>query len=190
VCDNLDRTLAIATQYGLDLGDHRPHSVMDLHLSALVNQRVSKKAGYSRNQLSAQIRIEPAARGTKRRTNDSVQISEAAADKRGNIQAEIGDWAMRLIKGTANEADLTIPSASLEALGLLPGWYDDWALAERERLRLRMLHGFEALSRHLTVRARHAEAIEVALLAVNAEPLRESAQRVPIEAYLVERNLA
>jgi DNA-binding SARP family transcriptional activator len=103
---------------------------------------------------------------------------------------EIGDWAMRLIRGTASETDLTIPSASLEALDLLPGWYDDWALAERERLRLRMLHAFEALSRHFTVCARYAEAVEVALLAVNAEPLRESAQRVLIEAHLVEQNVA
>ena len=32
---------------------------------------------------------------------------------------------------------------------LLPGWYDDWVLAVRERLQLRLLHALEALSRLL-----------------------------------------
>jgi len=101
---------------------------------------------------------------------------------------EISDWATRLIRHTAEHDDLKVPTAGLDALDLLPGWYDDWVLMERERLRQRVLHALEALSRLLTGRRRHAEAVEAAMTAVTAEPLRESAQRALIEAHLAEGN--
>ncbi len=62
-------------------------------------------------------------------------------------------------------------------------------LLERERVRQRLLHALEALSRELARVGRHAEAVESALVAVSAEPLRESAQRALIEAHLAEGNL-
>jgi DNA-binding SARP family transcriptional activator len=98
-------------------------------------------------------------------------------------------WANRLIDGTAQGDDLAVSSTWVEALDLLPGWYDDWALIERERLRQRTLHALEALSKHLSRAGRFADAVEAAILAVTAEPLRESAQRVLIEAHLAEGNL-
>jgi DNA-binding SARP family transcriptional activator len=76
----------------------------------------------------------------------------------------------------------------VETLELLPGWYDDWVLVERERMRHRVLHALEALSRLLRSAGRCAEAVEVALMAVNAEPLRESAQRELLESHLAEGN--
>lgn len=98
------------------------------------------------------------------------------------------DWAARLIGGTATLDDLGSMRSHGEALDLLPGWYDDWALMERERIRQRMLHALEALSRTLARQGRWAEAVEAALAAVTAEPLRESAQRTLIEAHLAEGN--
>lgn len=73
-------------------------------------------------------------------------------------------------------------------LDLLPGLYEDWAIIERERVRQRMLHALETLSRQLVSLGRYADAVEAALTAINAEPLRESAQRVLIEAHLAEGN--
>jgi DNA-binding SARP family transcriptional activator len=55
-------------------------------------------------------------------------------------------------------------------------------------LRQRMLHALEAMSRQLVIRRRCAEAVEAAMMAVSAEPLRESAQRALIEAHLAEGN--
>src|SRR5207249_4170428 len=76
-----------------------------------------------------------------------------------------------------------------EAGELLPGWYEDWLIVERERLRQRMLHMLEAACRRLTEAARFAEAIEVGLAAVAVEPLRESAHAAVIHAHLAEGNL-
>ncbi|MFI5979788.1 BTAD domain-containing putative transcriptional regulator [Streptomyces sp. NPDC051555] len=98
-------------------------------------------------------------------------------------------WAGRLIGGTATGEDLSALKWRTDALDLLPGWYDDWVLLERERVRQRLLHALEALSRQLGRAGRHAEAVESALVAVGAEPLRESAQRALIEAHLAEGNL-
>jgi DNA-binding SARP family transcriptional activator len=98
-------------------------------------------------------------------------------------------WATRLIEGTACARDLTTSPSVADALDLLPGWYDDWALAERERIRQRLLHALEALSCRLASLSRFADAVDAALLAVSAEPLRESAQRTLIEAHVAEGNL-
>jgi DNA-binding SARP family transcriptional activator len=73
---------------------------------------------------------------------------------------------------------------------VLPGWDDDWVLIERERLRQLRLHALEALCARLTAAGRFAEAIDAGLAAVAADPLRESAHRVLIQAHLAEGNRA
>ena len=79
---------------------------------------------------------------------------------------------------------------TLAAMGeLLPGWYDDWVLLGRERLRQLQLHALELTAQHLTCSGRYAEAIEAAMAAVRLEPLRESATRVLIEVHLAEDNV-
>jgi DNA-binding SARP family transcriptional activator len=97
-------------------------------------------------------------------------------------------WADRLIADRLRPGDLTLSPVRLDALDLLPGWYDDWTTLERERLRQRVLHALEALSRELSHAGRHADAVEVAISAINAEPLRESAQRCLIAAHVGEGN--
>jgi DNA-binding SARP family transcriptional activator len=78
---------------------------------------------------------------------------------------------------------------SAELVGdLLPDWYDDWVLLERERLRQLRMHGLEALAEHAIREGRYGQAIDIALAAVQADPLRESAHRVLIRAHLAEGN--
>jgi DNA-binding SARP family transcriptional activator len=102
---------------------------------------------------------------------------------------ELADWASRLVAGRPAPDDLSLHRPLDHALDLLPGCYDDWAIIERERMRQRMLHALEALSRALTTKGRYGEAVEAALTAIVAEPLRESAQRALLEAHLAESNL-
>ena len=71
---------------------------------------------------------------------------------------------------------------------LLPDWYDDWVVIERERLRQLCLHALEQLSADAREQGRYAQATEAGLGAVALEPLRESAHRAVIEAYLAEDN--
>jgi DNA-binding SARP family transcriptional activator len=71
---------------------------------------------------------------------------------------------------------------------LLPGWYDDWVIAERERFRQLRLHALERLCEQLARIGRFGQAVEVGLAAVAGEPIRESAHRALIGAYLAEGN--
>lgn len=98
-------------------------------------------------------------------------------------------WATRLVRGQPTEVDLA-RQVSPNALELLPGRYEDWAVFERERFRQRLLHATEALATQLARRGRFAEAIEAALTAICADPLRESAHRVAVECHLAEHNVA
>jgi DNA-binding SARP family transcriptional activator len=100
----------------------------------------------------------------------------------------VGAWAARVIGGAPTRDDLGVLPWGLDALDLLPGWYDDWALVERERVRQRLLHALESLSGELVQLRRCAEAVEAAMMAVSVEPLRESAQRMLIRAHLAEGN--
>jgi DNA-binding SARP family transcriptional activator len=71
---------------------------------------------------------------------------------------------------------------------LLPDWYDEWVVVERERFRQLRLHALEALCDVLADEGRYAQAAEAGLAAVAGDPLRESAHRALIAAYLSEGN--
>lgn len=97
--------------------------------------------------------------------------------------ARLESWAARVLALAPAPGDLGVDPRPIAELELLPGWYDDWVLAVRERLQLRLLHALEALSRLLRRAGRPAEAVEAMHVAVMAEPLRESGQRALIEAH-------
>ncbi|WP_211267028.1 AfsR/SARP family transcriptional regulator [Nonomuraea candida] len=74
---------------------------------------------------------------------------------------------------------------------LLPEWSDnEWVLIEQEQYHQLRLYALEAMAKRLTVEGRHGEAVAAALAAVRAEPLRESAHRVLIDAHLAAGNRA
>lgn len=73
---------------------------------------------------------------------------------------------------------------------LLPDWDEEWIVFERERLRQLRVHALEALCTKLSAAGRAGEAVDVGLMAVAAEPLRESAQRLLVGAYLAEGNVS
>lgn len=98
-------------------------------------------------------------------------------------------WAGRVIDGSADDDELSPAGMQLDPTDLLPGWYDDWVIFERERIRQRVLHALECVSARRRAAGRFGEAVESALLAVKLEPLRESAQRALIEAHIAEGNL-
>jgi DNA-binding SARP family transcriptional activator len=73
---------------------------------------------------------------------------------------------------------------------LLPGWYDDWVMFERERLHHRRVRALEVLAVQ-ELETGHADlALAAARDAVALEPLRESAHRLLIRAHLALGNRA
>jgi DNA-binding SARP family transcriptional activator len=71
---------------------------------------------------------------------------------------------------------------------VLPDWYEDWVLFERERHRQLRLRALEVLCELLTATDRLSEALEAGLSAVAGEPLRESAHRALVRVHLATGN--
>jgi|SRR5262245_13590602 len=73
---------------------------------------------------------------------------------------------------------------------LLPGWYDDWVMFERERLHHRRIRALEVLALHELEHGHADLALAAARDAVSLEPLRESARRLLIRAHIALGNRA
>ena len=102
---------------------------------------------------------------------------------------ELASWAQRMLDPRTDADATALPDLGLRG-DLLPGWYDDWVLLERERLRQLRMHALEVLAEKLAAAGRYGEAVQAAYAAVVAEPLRESAHRTVVRVHLVEGNLA
>src|SRR5207237_6620338 len=81
-------------------------------------------------------------------------------------------------------ANLPGDGTALLASDLLPDWYDDWVVDERERLHQLRVHALEVLARRLAAGGSFGLATEAGLAALHSNPLRESANRTLIEAFL------
>ncbi|MEE1941661.1 BTAD domain-containing putative transcriptional regulator [Streptomyces sp. TRM 70361] len=85
-----------------------------------------------------------------------------------------------------------VPRYALDCLGedLLPDWPEDWLLIAREHFRQTRLHALEAVCRRLLRAGLRTAAMEAAMAAVEAEPLRESAHRHVVRVHMAEGNAA
>jgi DNA-binding SARP family transcriptional activator len=99
---------------------------------------------------------------------------------------------IRLLAGVRFLQCSALPDAEilplLTAGELLPMWHDEWVETEREHLRQTQLHGLELLAGHHLVGRRPQNALQVALAAAIAEPLRETAHRTVVRAHLAMGN--
>jgi len=100
---------------------------------------------------------------------------------------EMFAFARRVINPTQSCDLAEIDSFVLDG-DVLPDWYEDWVMLERERFRQIRLHALEAVCERYSRAERHAQAVEAGLAAVREEPLRESANRCLIKAFLAEGN--
>lgn len=138
------------------------------------------------NLRSVLWRLRACGHGVVESDKSAVWLHEGAGTDIGSVH----EWSARLTGGRPLPGDLHTRWWHPEVADLLPGWYDEWIVVERERLRQHVLHALECLAGLLVAQGRYAEAIEAALLAVAIEPLRESAQRRLVEAHLAEGNVA
>jgi DNA-binding SARP family transcriptional activator len=120
----------------------------------------------------------------------SVVSSQLALAPAVNVDVqEARGQARRLVEGAAEVDELSLDRNVL-AGELLPDWYDDWVLIERERHRQLGLHALETLASRLVELGRFGEAADAALAAVASEPLRESAHRTLIGVHIAEGNVS
>jgi DNA-binding SARP family transcriptional activator len=134
---------------------------------------------------SALWRLHRTAPGLVSTPGDSLALAE---DVEVDVR-ELAAWAGRALRDGSGIGETGVPDVGLSG-DLLPGWYEDWVLLERERLRQLRLHALEAVAERLAAAGRHGEALQAAYAAVRAEPLRESAHRTVVRVHLAEGNPA
>lgn len=180
---------------GLAEGAHVPPAVRRL-LTYL-----ALRAPSSRRQLAAEVwpeATEPHAHGSLRTAlwraralHPALVVCDAETAQLGpEVTVDVGDLVRdvrALSRGHASERLRALPEALCDG-ELCPGWYDDWLLLERERVRQLRLHALEGVAGVLAAEGAYVLAVEAAIAAVRADPLRESAHRVLIAVHLHEGN--
>ncbi len=83
------------------------------------------------------------------------------------------------------DVDLAITDRARE---LLPGWYEDWVQAERDRVHRLFLEKMEELAEKRLRERRYGEAMEFALAAMRAAPLRETPHLLLVTVHIEEGN--
>jgi DNA-binding SARP family transcriptional activator len=157
---------------------HRLHIAGTLWLDAC-----EERAGA--NLRTAIWRLRQADRGLVEGTATHIRVGRRVSV---DVHATL-EQAHRLLDPALECRGADLAAGPLSA-DLLPDWYDDWLLLEQERFRQVRLHALEALCERQIKAGQLAAAVEAGLAAVGGEPLRESAQRALMRAYLAEGNLA
>jgi DNA-binding SARP family transcriptional activator len=122
------------------------------------------------------LRVTPAAVDLSAAVDVDVRRLEAAADALAESSPDddsvLGAWRL----APRGDADL------------LSDWEDDWLVDDRQRLQQLGVHVLELVAGRFTDLGRFGPAMEAALMAVRADPLRESAHRAVIRVHLAEGN--
>jgi DNA-binding SARP family transcriptional activator len=111
-----------------------------------------------------------------------------ASDVRVDL-AELVRLTRRIIDEPGGEALVDLPLL-VDHAELLPDWDEEWIVADRERFRLLRLEALENAAERLLERGELGRALDAALAATEAEPLRESARRIQMRVQLAEGNAA
>jgi DNA-binding SARP family transcriptional activator len=90
-------------------------------------------------------------------------------------------------RALAGEA-LTLEEITLLSNDILPGWHEEWVVAEQDAFHMLRVQALEAACRTMVSSGHYDLAIQAGAAAVVADSLRESAAEALIDAHLAQRN--
>ena len=123
----------------------------------------------------------------------AIEVSPSALCLASGVDVDLRE-SVRLARWLLDRSLAMTPGQLSRALrcdlrdDLLPGWHEDWLVAEQERFRQLRLHALEALCDRLRLAGWYGAAVDAGLAAIHADPLRESAHQAVIKAHLAEGN--
>lgn len=123
---------------------------------------------------------------TQKRSPGLLQADRTELGLDPAVEVDVDD-----VRRAAGLTELPMPGRDAEALlaalvgePLLPAWYDDWVLAERERIEQLRVRALERIARHAFEMGDLVQAIAAARAAVDIDPLLDSARELAIRAHL------
>ncbi|KRB42998.1 BTAD domain-containing putative transcriptional regulator [Terrabacter sp. Root181] len=128
---------------------------------------------------------------TRQTLGDCVEVHGAMLALAPHVSVDLNDLVTQCRQLLDDDTGMSAEDVDPVDLDgeLLPDWDEDWILLERERTHQLRIHALEAMCHELSLAGRPGPAIDAGLAAVAAEPLRETAQRTLIAAYLREGNV-
>ncbi len=138
----------------------------------------------TRNLRSTLWRLNRSCRGLVQATADRLVLSDDVVVDSGEPTALV-----RRLERADRGGERVVMAGIVRMPSLLPLWNDDWALVERERVRLLWLDALEAAAERLGA-AHPTAALAAARAAVELEPLQESAWRQVISINVGQGNVA
>lgn len=186
--------------FGVQIGGRRPHlPLLAQRLAALL--AISLDVSRSRaagtlwpdiDDIRAQANLRTALWRLRATSGRLVDVDGSALRLHDEVAVDLrrGEEVAHRILDDSLAPEEGFLASELLAADLLPDWGDDWLVFERERYLELRVHALERLCERLAADGQHAEAVECGLLAVQAEPLRESAHRALIRAHIAEGNPA
>jgi DNA-binding SARP family transcriptional activator len=174
----------------LTMGAQRLLALLALHPAPLRRAYVAGTLWPETSEERAHANLRSALWRVHRIGRDLVEASGPCLQLGGSVEVDLraSEAAARRVLG-GDSADVDgVDLAMLLDGDVLPDWYEDWVLLERERFRQLRLQALDSLCERLTRAGRLGEALEVGLAALAIEPLRESAHRALVQIHLANGN--
>jgi DNA-binding SARP family transcriptional activator len=193
--------LSLLRGFEIQIGDRAvslPHAVervvafLALHKTALRRAFVAGSLWLDVDEERASASLRSALWRSRRHNISIVETTDGCISLGTDVVVDVRELeglARRILDTQALSSREDVDVLALSG-DLLPGWYDDWVLVEREYLRHLRLRALERACERLTADGRFDDAAEAGLAAVACEPLRESAHRALVKLHLAEGNAA
>lgn len=125
----------------------------------------------------------------RRSAPDLIDGGRTSLALAAEVQVDVNEVMQCVADVAADPADDPARQVSLlRHADLLPGWYEDWVVVERERLQHLRLLSLESVARAALDRGDFDLALTAAIETIAIEPLRESAHAIAIRAHLMAGN--
>jgi DNA-binding SARP family transcriptional activator len=182
-----DRALALTG------GTRKLLALLALRRQPMTRARVAYTLWPDAPEVDASSRLRSALCRLRNSVGDIVDVANLDLQLRPDVGVDLRD-SRALVNGLFERPGAALSgrtsSAAVRMLSgdLLPGWDDEWIVADGSEWHQLRLHALEAMAAHLVTEGRCADASLAALAAVRAEPLRESAHGALIKTFLAEGN--
>lgn len=136
----------------------------------------------------AQASLRAAVLHTRQAVPELLDVGRASVALAADVTVDVHEVLRAAADTCVSGTDSDETMALLMSGELLPGWYDDWVLFEKERLQHVRLRALESLAEAQLADGHPELALSAALEAMAIEPLRETAHSLAIRAHLLAGN--